>query len=328
MMVERFDPAVLVELTSNFLDADPTSLQFSPVRTGKHNTSYWVECDLGRFVLRIAPRDDAGFLFYEFKMMRQEPALHAMIRERTALPVAHILGYDFSRLRINHDYLLMAALPGVPVSNAYWMTNALFSTTLHQVGEYLRQLHALTAPVCLGQTLYGYVGDHQPMLPQTTWAAAFDVMWNKLLDDVVACEAYTKEEAQVFRDLLDRYLPFFDRPVTPCLLHMDVWSQNILVDRDGNVTGLVDFDRALWGDVEIEFAVLDYCGISEPAFWEGYGLTRDTSSEANIRRQFYLLYEMQKYMPIRVWRGHNPEDADRYKTQCFELATALLSADA
>ncbi|OUL36382.1 hypothetical protein BV372_08175 [Nostoc sp. T09] len=59
------------------------------------------------------------------------------------------------------------------------------------------------------------------------------------------------------------------------MLHMDVWFQNILVDSAGNVTGLVDFDRALWGDPEIEFAVLDYCGISEPAFWRGYGRERD-----------------------------------------------------
>jgi fructosamine-3-kinase len=105
---------------------------------------------------------------------------------------------------------------------------------------------------------------------------------------------------------------------------MDVWSQNILVDGAGNVTGLVDFDRALWGDVEIEFAVLDYCGISEPPFWEGYGAERDTSPAAMIRRQFYLLYEVQKYMPIRVWRRNNPAAAARYKQQSLAMAAQLL----
>lgn len=34
-----------------------------------------------------------------------------------------------------------------------------------------------------------------------------------------------------------------------------------MVDADGNVTGLVDFDGALWGDVEIEFAVLDWLSL-------------------------------------------------------------------
>jgi hypothetical protein len=90
------------------------------------------------------------------------------------------------------------------------------------------------------------------------------------------------------------------------------------------VSGLVDFDRALWGDVEIEFAVLDYCGVSEPAFWEGYGAERDESPAAMIRRQFYLLYEMQKYMPIRIWRRNDPMGAERYKRQSLLLAMQLV----
>jgi fructosamine-3-kinase len=126
------------------------------------------------------------------------------------------------------------------------------------------------------------------------------------------------------RELFQAHRPAFDRAVEPRLLHMDIWAQNILVDAEGNVTGLVDFDRALWGDVEIEFAVLDYCGISEPAFWQGYGSTRDTSKAAMIRRQFYLLYEIQKYMPIRVWRRNNPLGAQRYKRQSLQMAKALM----
>lgn len=68
--------------------------------------------------------------------------------------------------------------------------------------------------------------------------------------------------------------------------------------------------------------MLDYCGISEPAFGEGYGAGRDTPPPALIRRQFYLLYEMQKYMPIRVWRRNDP--AERYKRQCWSLAMQLI----
>jgi hypothetical protein len=129
----------------------------------------------------------------------------------------------------------------------------------------------LTAPGCLGLDAYGYLGAHHPIAPQPEWWDAFGVLWHKLLYDVVACGAYTSAQADAFRDLLDQHREQFDRPVVSRLLQMDVWGQNILVDARGNVMGLVDFDRALWGDVEIEFAVLDYCGFSEPAFWEGYG---------------------------------------------------------
>jgi hypothetical protein len=43
-----------------------------------------------------------------------------------------------------------------------------------------------------------------------------------------------------------------------------------------------------------------------------------------IRRQFYLLYEVQKYLPIRVWRRNDPSTAARYKQQSFALAAQLL----
>jgi fructosamine-3-kinase len=256
-------------------------------------------------------------------MMRQEPHLHQIIRRETEIPIPEIVAYDFSRDIIDRDYVLMSALPGIPLSNAGSISATIRAQALRQVGHHLRALHDLTADDQLDRHAYGYLGAHEPMEPQPTWAEAFHVMWNRLLDDVVACGSYTEEEAQRFRDLLDRHRSAFTRPVTPRLLHMDVWSQNILIDRQGNVTGLVDFDRALWGDVEIEFAVLDYCGISEPPFWTGYGQPRDRSPDANIRQRFYLLYEIQKYMPIRIWRSDRPGDAKRHKHASLSIASEL-----
>jgi len=320
-MAEAFDQRMLAALVRKQLDSDEAHLM--PIRTGKHNSSFWVDTPHGRFVLRLAPPDDTGLLFYERRMMRQEPSLYALIRARTSIPVAEVVAHDFSRTDIDRDYVLLRALPGVPLSDAGHPSPAQIDNVLRQVGTYLRQLHALTADDCLGLHAYGYLGEHRPMEPQPNWFAAFRMIWHMLLDDVVACGAYSVAEAQVLRDLLDRHREHFMHPVRPRLLHMDVWAQNILVDTAGNLSGLVDFDRALWGDVEIEFAVLDYCGISEPAFWRGYGTMRDLSPPAQIRRLFYLLYEVQKYMPIRIWRGNDPGSAARAREHSLALATQL-----
>jgi fructosamine-3-kinase len=320
-MAEGFDHRMLAALVRIHLGADEA--QMTPIHTGKHNSSFWVDTQHGRFVLRLAPPDDTGLLFYERRMMRQEPTLHALIRARTTIPVAEVIAHDFSRTHIDRDYVLLRALGGVPLSDAGHLTPAQIDTVLTQLGAYLRQLHALTAIDCLGLHSNGYLGEHRPMEPQRSWFAAFRVMWHMLLDDVVACGAYSIAEAQALRDLLDRHREHFMHPVLPRLLHMDVWAQNILVDTAGNVSGLVDFDRALWGDVEIEFAVLDYCGISEPAFWQGYGSARDMSAPAQIRRLFYLLYEVQKYMPIRIWRGNDPSSAARAREHSLALAAQL-----
>jgi len=320
-MAEAFDPGTLAALARKQLDAEEAHL--TPIHTGKHNSSFWVDTPHERFVLRLAPPDDTGLLFYERRMMRQEPSLHALIRARTSIPVAEVVAHDFSRTDIDRDCVLLRALPGMPLSDAGHFTPAQIDKVLGQVGVYLRQLHALTAADCLGSHAYGYLGEHRPMEPQPSWFAAFRVMWHMLLDDVVACGGYSLAEAQALRDLLDRHREHFMHPVEPYLLHMDVWAQNILVDTAGNVSGLVDFDRALWGDVEIEFAVLDYCGISEPAFWRGYGAAREISERAQIRRLFYLLYEVQKYMPIRIWRSNDPGGAARAREQSLALAAQL-----
>ncbi len=318
-MPERFPKELLARLVTAHLQANPERLVFEPIRTGKHNTSYYVKGAGGELVLRISPPDEAGFLFYEKGMMAQEPQLHALLRARTTVPVAEILAYDGSRALLDRDYLLMERLPGQPLTDAR-LTRMLVNRVLEQVGGYLAQMHALVAD------RYGYLGAHRPMEPQPTWVEAFAIMWNKLLDDVVDCGGYSLDEADDLRRLLNIYRPHFDRPVPASLLHMDVWSQNILVDEAGRVTGLVDLDRALWGDPEIEFAVLDYCGISEPAFWRGYGDTRDRSLSAQIRARFYLLYEVQKYIVIRIWRRDDPAQALQYKRQSSALARPLLDA--
>jgi fructosamine-3-kinase len=313
----------LTEPIATYLKIDPGSLRFVPIATGKHNSSFWVVAEPHRWVLRIAPPDSTGLLFYERQMMRQEPLLHKLICSRTTIPIAQIIAVDFSRNHFERDYVLMTALPGVPLSNASYLSFEQQQQALYQTGTYLHQLHHLTPSDCLGIDGYGYIGSHHPMEPQSTWAEAFRIMWNLLLDDVVASGCYTESDRQWMSNLLDRHIAIFDDRAPPRLLHMDVWSQNILVDPLGNVTGLIDFDRALWGDPEIEFAVLDYCGISEPSFWQGYGRERKQSNTAKIRQQFYLLYEIQKYMPISMWRRQDEQRGLSFKLKSLALANNL-----
>ncbi len=286
-------------------------LRFRRIRTGKFNTSYFVEADGAEtMVLRIAPPEDAVFCFYERGMMKQEPALHALLRERTTVPVARVWAFDESHEVLDRDWLLMERLPGVPLSEG---PPCDLDRVLRQVGACLAQVHALTAD------RYGYLGAHRPMEPQPTWAEAFRVMWRRLVEDVARVGHYTAAEVRRLVDLLEAHLEAFDRPVPASLLHMDIWSQNLLVGPDGGLTGVLDWDRALWGDPEIEFAVLDYCGISRPAFWEGYGRPRDTSPAARVRGLFYFLYEHQKYIVIRQGRNRDPAAAARYKREVMAL---------
>jgi aminoglycoside phosphotransferase (APT) family kinase protein len=172
-------------------------------------------------------------------MMRQEPALHALLQERTDVPVPAILVHDFSRRHIDRDYLLMDRMVGTPISGSENLSQYTYDNILREVGRCLRQVHTLTGD------RYGYAGDHRPMEPQPDWPSAFTIMWNKLLDDVERCDGYGGDEADGMRRLLDEHIAVFDRAVPASLLHMDVWAENILANEQGRLTGLIDWDRAL-----------------------------------------------------------------------------------
>jgi fructosamine-3-kinase len=257
-------------------------------------------------------------IWYEVRMMSQEPGIHRLLRDRTSIPVPEVLVYDDSHEIAGTDYLILERMPGEPASDAWFLTGSMWNGVLHRVGECLREAHTIEADA------YGYIGPHRPMTPQPTWAGAFAVMWKTLVRQVHETGGYSTEERDYMLDLHGRYAAVFDRDVPKSLLHMDVWAQNILVTTDGALGGLVDWDRALYGDPEIEFAVLDYCGISEPSFWRGYGSERDRSPDAEIRRIFYLLYEVQKYIIIRRTRRNDPARADAYRQQSLQMARSAF----
>jgi len=294
----------------------PADADIAPVATGKFNDTFDVRLPDRSVIVRIAPPESAVFCFYEFRMMRQEPGIHRMLRRRTSVPVAEILVADFTHAWIDRDFLIMEKLPGRPLTEVR-VSREQHAAILRKTGEYLAECHAIHA------RQYGYLGEHEPMAACDTWPQAFEVIWGKLIDDAVSVDGYSPAEADFMTELLVAARPHFTADVPSCFCHMDIWHQNILVDASGEITGLVDWDRALWGDPEIEFAVLDYCGISEPAFWAGYGSPRAADESAQVRRILYLLCEMQKYIVIRKGRDGRPAEAAAHARQVLALARRL-----
>jgi len=316
------DSSDLAHVIGADLSVEPESLTLRPSPTGKFNETWFADSPELRcpVVIRVAPPDDRStMIFYEHRMMRQEPGIHARIRQQTSCPVPEVLAFGQSDSRIgDRDYLILERLSGDPCGG-------LPETTLWQVGAKLREVHD---GVRAEPDQFGYLGEHRPMAPQPSWQEAFHTMWRSLHDDLQRCGGYSGAELTEFRRLLDREIDRFGHlRERASLLHMDVWAENILSDQDRGLTGLIDWDRACWGDPEIEFAVLDYCGVSTYGFWQGYAPDgrdpRTQDPDAAIRRIFYLLYEVQKYIVIRIARNRNPSGAERYRQMARALAGQL-----
>ena len=279
---------------------------------GKFSETFTVRGDGRLYVLRVAPDDSMRQLFYEYRMMRQEPAIHARLLAETSVPVPRIVAHDFSRGLIDRDYLLMPHLPGEPLSSAALPGDAR-AKALRQWGRHVAEIHGLVD----ADGRFGYLGEHRCMTPKPTWPEAFAVMYRKELNDIVHCGIYDAATAAAAQELLVEHLGVFNHCRRSHLLHGDLWVTNLLVERDGRVTGVIDFDRACWGDVEWDLAIAEYCSVTQPDFWEGYGRRIKThEGNAAIRRLFYLLYEHQKYIVISMsTRRKDPAGARRYAAE-------------
>jgi len=306
------DEQTASKLFTRAMKSGPASIK--PMGYGRFSDSFLCENQEGSFVLRIAPPDRLLQLFYEYRMMRQEPHIHRRVLEETQVPVPRILATDFSRQHIDRDFLVMEMLPGYPMTE---LGPGAFSRGLEELGAYVAQLHSVREE----QNRFGYVGGHNCMKPQGDWRSAFIEMYSKLLDDIIAIEVYDPPTAEWALSLVHSHSPVFEHAETSCLCHGDLWVENILADKEGRVTGVLDFDRACWGDVEWDLAIADYCGMTRPEFWRGYG--RDDfrrSRAAKVRRLFYLLYEHQKYIVISMSsRRNDPQAARRYADQSLQI---------
>jgi fructosamine-3-kinase len=272
------------------------------IGAGHYNDSYYIEADNGKFVLRVAPPDNVPKLFYEIDMMKSEVNIHRLVREHTDVPAPEIVFHDFSREVIDRDYLVMEYLRG---------SSGPFDE--RQLGEYVRQIHAIELD------MFGYPERAAPM--GESWPDIFHTYVILILQDCLSCGVIDSSEHDYFLSIYDKQGVFIGN-VKPSLLHLDLWSQNILTI-NGKITAILDFDRGLYGDPELEFAVLDTYGYSTPEFFDGYGKPRPIDSEAQIRRKLYIVYELIKYAFIRVARGKSMLTGRSHVEQCKRILQGL-----
>ena len=103
-----------------------------------------------------------------------------------------------------------------------------------------------------------------------------------------------------------------------------LYNDSYIIDSDrGRISAILDFDRGLYGDPELEFAVLDTYGSSTPDFFEGYAKSRPVDADAQIRQRLYMVYELIKYAFIRVARGKSMSTGRSHVAQCKRILKEL-----
>ncbi len=110
----------------------------------------------------------------------------------------------------------------------------------------------------------------------------------------------------------------------PCLVHWDAWNSNFFV-RDGKVTGIIDFERALWAEPLMEAQFRRFGGAAITDAMRGYGKTSFTAAEQQ-RNYLYSLHLALVMNTECYYRNYDTDDIFNLSRQYIAANMAWLTA--
>jgi aminoglycoside phosphotransferase (APT) family kinase protein len=265
--------------------------QWAQLSEATFNTAYRIRLADGRgLVLKVAPDPAMPVLAYEHDIMRTEALFYRSAEG--VVPAPSVVHAGFSRTVVDSDFLLMSELPG---ENWYTLGAQLGEPEKlrGELGRIVATLHTITG------TEFGYPQDKR----SSSWRAAFLAMLDAVLADSERFSVPLPRPVEQLREIVWGHADVLDAVDTPVLVHFDLWAGNILL-HEGAISGLVDAERAFWGDPLAEMVSVALFGDIEqdPAFLDGYRAAGGSITFDEGTRTRLALYRCYLYL-IKLVEG-------------------------
>lgn len=255
------------------------------LKDGEFNIAFKVKTSDNSYVVKIAPNDDANVLTYEKDLMATELAVYDLIAQNTDVRVPKVF-YKSSALTGNPWYL-MEFLHARPMTKIK-LTKAQLRHVMFELGQSVAKINGIR------NNEFGYMQNGL----KTTWRGAYNAMISAVLSDAQRLGIRVPHRKRICR-LIEQNAPVLEEVTAARLIHFDLWKGNIFVNENGSLEGIIDTERAMWGDMYGEFVNLDFLGdfARNTAFIEGYNAVADekivmnesTKKRINLMRLYLAL---------------------------------------
>jgi fructosamine-3-kinase len=211
------------------------------------------------------------------------------------------------------------------------------------VGRELASMHAITGPgfgypawprmTATGPHDEAGSGSRAARPLAASWREAFTAMVAAVLDDAQRYGVALPRPAQAIAAAVHRAGGVLDTVDTPALVHFDLWDGNILVDLAAPeapaLGGLIDAERAFWGDPVAELASLWLLGDVDPddGLLTGYRAAGGRLELDRSARRRLALYRL--YLYLIMWievapRAYGEERVSWLRHAVLPAATEIL----
>jgi aminoglycoside phosphotransferase (APT) family kinase protein len=248
---------------------------------GGFNAAYTLLiADGRRAVMKVAPPPHVTLLRYERGLMKVEAEAMRLAASWGA-PVPKVLWLDDTGTHLDSSVLVMEWCDGELMKHVRPTLSAEQQAVVdRQVAHWLRRFHEHTAHS------FGLFADDAARFAR--WSEAFIGLYDMVIADARDAEVALPRSYDELTALPRRHADALDLVTVPRFVHWDLWDQNVFVDPATlQVTGLIDFERALWADplMEVNFAIKG----DDPAYLAEYGPIF-TDDAGRLRRRLYDLY--------------------------------------
>lgn len=286
---------------------------------GLFNTTYYLAFSDGlKVVLRLGPINRHLLMRFEENMMPAEAYVYSLCQAKN-IPVSEVLFVDTEKDIVDRDFMCVRYIPGTPLS-ALELPEALKYRLYCEVGALTKQIHEITGP------RFGRVSQILAGGGYSTWREAVLGEIEDWKTRAVPAALYTDQELAAIDAVFAKHGSLFDEIEEPRLMHADLWSGNVLIvgeGKDSHVAAIIDADRAIFGDIDFEFASQ---WMINDAFVEGYGRALLLDEKNATRRKLYaLIYTL---LDSYVWlcQYNNKEYSDNCHQNAIELVRQLSNS--
>lgn len=267
-------------VTAAFPDSDGYSVKM--LKGGLFNTSYLLEVNGKKYVLRVGPVRRELLLPYEHYLMDAEAWAYRELG-KIGIPTSVVVHIDTSKKLLDRDFMIVEYIESRGMKTAQWSEEE-SNSVYREVGAYTRRMTEITGDK------FGRVGFILRGEGYDTWSEYIKAELSQWADSIRrnTTDYYTEDELFRIVAIADKYKDILDDIKTPRFNHCDLWTLNVLIPENGEakVAAIIDPDRCCMGDPDYE---LSSGWMMNNAFYEGYGRYISDDERTNIRTDIYRM---------------------------------------